>query len=174
MGDYFISDHLAALQEMVGSGHSATADSESFLPQIIYAAERRSEFRARWSEALKYSPIAICIVDFDGWFLEVNPAACDLFQRPEQELQQLRWQDITHPDDIDGDDQKVDKIISGDVESYRMIKRYIMPDGSYKPAFLSVSACRAQRTGKRYFISQIIDLDWFGEIVDRARTRYAS
>ena len=156
MANYFISSNLSALQQIVGSGNSVTAEDPSFLPFIKAAAEDNRDYRERWTQAIEFSPIAICIVDFEGQFLEVNPEACNLFERSEEELKTLNWQEITHPEDIFDDQNRVEDIIKKETKTYRMNKRYIMPDGRYKPAYLSVSAFQSAK-GKRYFISQIVD-----------------
>ena len=46
------------------------------------------------------------------------------------ELQQITFQDLTHPDDLEADLAKVCALLAGDIETYGMEKRYIRRDGS--------------------------------------------
>lgn len=159
MADYFVSEYLSQLQKQVGSTNSVTADTPSFLPLIREAANEIGVYEARWKKAVFFSPIAICVVSAEGKFLEVNPAACDLFERSRSELLDLTWQEITDSAYIDGDGQMVSELIDNKVESYKMFKLYIMPDGARKRALLSVSKFE-DTEGREFFISQIIDLEW--------------
>ena len=171
MANYFVSQDLAALQKIVGSSNSVTAEDSSFLPFIKEAAEDRREYKERWTQAIEFSPIAICIVDFEGRFLEVNPEACNVFERSEEELKTLTWQEITHPEDIFDDQNQVEDVIKKETKTYRMNKRYRMPDGRFKPAYLSVSAFQSAK-GKRYFISQIVDLEEMAGVIQAGKDRY--
>lgn len=65
----------------------------------------------------------------DGRFLAVNPAGCRFWGRSEEELKTLRWQDITHPDDVPVDQGQVDGLASpGDTYTLPR-KRYPRPAG---------------------------------------------
>ena len=46
------------------------------------------------------------------------------------ELKLMGWAQITHPDDVDEDLEKYEKLKNGELENYSMEKRYIRPDGS--------------------------------------------
>ncbi len=50
--------------------------------------------------------------------------------RTKEEIQELGWVNITHPDDIEEELKNYRKLLSGEVDSYEMEKRYIRPDGS--------------------------------------------
>lgn len=50
--------------------------------------------------------------------------------RTSEEIQKLGWAKITHPDDVQGDLDKFNKLIAGEINGYSMEKRYIKPDGS--------------------------------------------
>lgn len=159
MEDFPLSEYLIGLQNLVGSANGVDAETKSFLPLIRRAVDKRRDYQTRWEQAFKFSPIGICIIDLDGFFKEVNPSACDLFEREEEELLNLRWQDITHPKDLEADENFVKSITQDEITSYQMKKRYIMPDGNTKWALLTVSKVY-HSSGVEYFISQVLDLEW--------------
>jgi len=67
---------------------------------------------------------------------------------------------ITHPHDLASDLTEVGRAIAGDIDSYRMEKRYIRKDGRVIWALLAVSIMRDPQSGAPlYFISQIEDID---------------
>ena len=60
----------------------------------------------------------------------INPMFEKIVGRIGSEIEQLRWTDITHPDDIEEDLKKFKQFVNGDINGYTMEKRYIRPDGS--------------------------------------------
>ena len=108
--------------------------------------------------AMEASPIGFCLVATDGSFLKVNKALCDLLGRDEQTLLVSTWQELTHPDDVNVDQQLVNEILSGSRDTYRIIKRYLRPDGSQVWGDLSVGCVRDESGAVENFISQILDV----------------
>lgn len=106
----------------------------------------------------QYAAIGMALVSPDGKWLMVNKALCDLIGYSEEELLKLTFQDITHPDDLDEDLHYVKKMLSGDLETYQMEKRYFHKDGSTIYILLSVSLIRDKKASPMFFISQLQDI----------------
>lgn len=70
----------------------------------------------------------------------------------------LKWQDITHPDDIEQSRRIVDRILSGENDSDRFVKRYIHRDGSVVWAEISTTARRDAEGKTQYLITAINDI----------------
>lgn len=151
---------------------SANKQSEcSYIPDIIEAANKVSEAEMLWSTVAKYSPIAMCIVDSKGYFLEVNPAACKLFEKCHEELIGTRWQDYTHKNDLKEDEEKVFEVLSEiDKTNYQFLKRYVMSDGRVKKCLLKVASVSDNNDVFCYFISLIVDLDVMSKFLSMANT----
>jgi PAS domain S-box-containing protein len=49
----------------------------------------------------KFVPIGIAFVSLEGAWLKVNPALCNILGYSKEELVQLTFQELTHPDDLD-------------------------------------------------------------------------
>lgn len=62
--------------------------------------------------------------------VSINPMYEQITGRTYDELIKLGWAKITHPDDLKEDLENYKKLISGEIKSYSMEKRYIRPDGS--------------------------------------------
>ena len=108
--------------------------------------------------AFQYAAIGIALVAPDGKWLMVNKALCDLIGYSEEEFSKLTFQELTHPDDLEEDLQYVQRMLSGDLETYQMEKRYFHKDGSIIHILLNVSLVWDEKASPLFFISQILDI----------------
>ncbi len=83
-------------------------------------------FRAMFDQAA----LGIALISLDGQFLQVNPALCRLTGYSDEELIQMRFQDITYPDDLVNDWNHAQRVLTQEISSYSLEKRYIRKDGS--------------------------------------------
>ena len=111
-----------------------------------------------FQNAFDHAAIGMALVAPDGRWLKVNQSVCNITGYSEEELLRLRFQDITHPEDLDLDLQNVEKLLAGEIPDYQMEKRYIHKGGATVWVLLSVSLVRADDGAPRFFISQIQDI----------------
>ncbi len=119
-------------------------------------ALRQSE--QRFTLAFEHAAIGMALVSLEGRWLKVNAAVCKLSGYSAEELMQQTFQEITHPDDLDLDLANVRKLVAGEINSYRMEKRYFRKDGQIVWVLLGVSLARDKENRPLYFISQIEDI----------------
>jgi PAS domain S-box-containing protein len=112
----------------------------------------------RFSGAFNSAAIGMALVTPEGRWLQVNRALCAHLGYSETELLAATFQDITHPDDLEKDLAYVRQMLSGEIQSYQMEKRYIHKSGGIVWGLLSVSLVRTSQGTPRYFISQIQDV----------------
>jgi PAS domain S-box-containing protein len=112
----------------------------------------------RFRNAFEYSGVGMALVASDGRWLRVNSAVCEIVGYSEAELLASRFQDVTHPDDLNGDLELVRQVLSGDIKSYHLEKRYLHRDGQVVWVHLTVSLVRDKIGLPLYFISQIEDV----------------
>jgi formate hydrogenlyase transcriptional activator len=118
-------DRVAAITRDITERKRAAAALEE--------SERR--FRAWHTRA----PVGIALVDsHTGKFLQVNPKYCEIVGRTEREMLQLRFQDITHPEDVDSSDDRLAQMLEEKLPGYDLEKRYVHPDGRVVRVNLSV------------------------------------
>jgi PAS domain S-box-containing protein len=117
--------------------------------------ESEQRFRSTFDQAA----VGVAHVGLDGRWLRVNERLCHIVGRTGDELLRLRFQDITHPDDLDLDLDHVRSIVEGRLPQYSIEKRYLRPDGSPVWINLTVSLVRGADGAPLYFISVIEDVD---------------
>lgn len=116
------------------------------------------ESSALWRLTLEYSPVGMALVDLDGALLLVNRAMSEMLGYAGQELTRLTVQDITHPDDLVDNMDHFQQALDGDIDSYRLRKRYLHSDGHVVWGDLSVAMMREPDGTPLCFISQILDV----------------
>jgi PAS domain S-box-containing protein len=136
----------------------------NLMEDAIAAKQRTEEMSVTlrdMGEKFKYvfdhAPIGKSITSPTGEIL-VNQAFCSMLGYSADELQSRRWQDISHPDDIDLTQRQVDRLLSGECESARFIKRYLRKNGAVVWADVSTSLRRDQAGRPLYFMTNMIDV----------------
>ncbi|NJM17864.1 MAG: PAS domain S-box protein [Richelia sp. RM2_1_2] len=125
--------------------------------------------RKQWQEALQESEkrfrstfeqaaVGIAHADLSGKFIRVNQKLCDILGYSRQELLQLRFQQIIHPDDLQSDLTKVRDFLAGKTENFSMEKRYLCKDGSVNWVEITVSFVREANGSPKYFLSVVQDI----------------
>ena len=118
-----------------------------------------SASEARFRDAFTHSPLGLALVSPEGAWMRVNEALCQIVGYTEAEMLATTFQAITHPDDLAGDLELLEKLRRGDIETYHLNKRYFHRAGHIVWIRLDVSMHRDPATNQpRYFISQIQDI----------------
>jgi len=91
------------------------------------AALRKSEalFRSYFELPL----VGMVTTSLEKGFMAANDRACAILGYPREELMQLDWAQITHPDDLEADVEQFRRVLAGTIESYSLDKRFIRKDG---------------------------------------------
>lgn len=115
--------------------------------------------RAQLLEAVfRHSPVGMALVSTEGRFMTVNPALSRMLGFTADQLQQLTFQQITHPEDLDADLRLLNELASGERDHYSMIKRYVHHDRHHVYAQLDVAMVRAHSGLPAFYIAQVQDV----------------
>lgn len=120
--DFFITLFPMGPDRVVSSGTNITERKRA------EAALRQSE--SRYRALLDHAPVGVAHNSLDGKFEYVNRAFCKLVGYSADELYNMRWQDLTHPEDVARDQQMADQVVAGKLDDYTVEKRYVRKDGS--------------------------------------------
>lgn len=102
--------------------------------------------------------IGIAMVEPNGRWREVNDELCNIVGYPREELMQLTFQDITHPEDLETDLSLLHQLVTGKLKRYQLEKRYIKKDGSSIWIELTVTMQKTTNGEVDYFCSVIKDI----------------
>lgn len=153
----------AELEQRVTERTSALSDANTQLKQEIEerkqaeAALRESEerFRAIFEKA----GVGVALSSLDGKFLQANPAFQALIGYTEQELREMTFFDITHPDDIQQEAANVEEALDSDLPPrYQFEKRYVRKNGETISVRLTASFITNDEGVPAYGLGMIEDI----------------
>jgi two-component system sensor histidine kinase/response regulator len=116
------------------------------------------EAEERFRRAFDDAPIGMALVGLDGSWLRANASLCQILGYEESELLKLKFQDLTHPDELEASNEWVRGLVEGEYRSFAHEKRYLRKDGTAVWTKLSVSLVRDAGGVPLYFIGQIEDV----------------
>ena len=111
-----------------------------------------------YRELFEHSAVGMAEVTLQGVFRRVNKMFCQMMACAEKDLLGLRFQDITHPDDLEEDIRLVEDLVTGVRDRYELEKRYVRFDNSFIWIHLSVAVVRDEAGSPLYFVSTIVDI----------------
>ncbi|SEH34957.1 PAS domain S-box protein [Magnetospirillum fulvum] len=124
----------------------------------LRSAERLEEGEKRFEATFEQAAMGIALVSPDGRWLRVNRKLCEIVGYDADELMRRSFQDITHPDDLDADVDGVRRMLSGEIQSYSLEKRYIHKQGHTIWINLTVALVSKPEGGPDYFVSVVEDI----------------
>ena len=137
---------LAARLDQEELGRQALKESYDQLSREM-ATRARAEMALRASEerfrgVFDHTSLGISITDRKGRMIQVNPAWGGMLGYTPQQLEGLMISDITHPDDREASAELFDRLVRGELDNYRLEKRYLRSSGEVVWVELAVSAVR--------------------------------
>jgi len=84
----------------------------------------------------------IAVISPEKEWVEVNDRICSMCGYSRDEIFRMTWFEMIHPDDIAGNLEQFNRVLSGQIDHYNMDKRFIRKDGQILWANLSVGSVR--------------------------------
>ena len=160
---YFVAAGATLLILLVGVAFLAALQRQKAV------AEERRRSEARYRATFDHAPVGIAHADVSGRFLKVNRKFCEMLGYTEQELLELSWPEVTHPDDAGRSLELIGKMVANpSVRLPELEKRYRCKDGTERWGLASLSLVRGADGRPQYFVSVLKD------ITDRKRAENAA
>lgn len=119
--------------------------------------EPSDDAAALWRLTLEHSPVGMAVVGLDGRVVLLNPAFAAMLGRDSADAVGLHFSEFTHDDDLALDTEHFERAINGELDSYRLRKRYV-GDRGVVWADLSVGVVRDATGTAKHLIAQIVDV----------------
>jgi PAS domain S-box-containing protein len=119
--------------------------------------EELREKEERLSGIFHQSAVGIAQCNLDGKIILVNDRYCEITGRTREELYQLTFFDITHPDDIPNNMALLESAIRKGIP-FKLDKRYVRPDNSVVWVHMDVSAISDANGAPRYLLGVANDI----------------
>jgi diguanylate cyclase (GGDEF)-like protein/PAS domain S-box-containing protein len=117
-----------------------------------------AEISERFRVAFDNAPIGVALLSPGGRWLHVNNALCELLRYTPEQLQELTFAELTHPDDLAANLERSRKQLEGEDWEPRIEKRYIRSDGEAVWVALTNEVVRDAAGEPLYFVAQIEDI----------------
>ena len=127
--------------------------------QRLYEAER--ELRAgeqRFKAAFEHAPMGIAFMQPDRTVGHVNATFANLLGYTVLELEGMTIAEITHPDDRAETARLVKATLAGEIDGFKVDKRYLRKDGSDVWTTVSVTLVRDEQGRPATFLATISDI----------------
>jgi PAS domain S-box-containing protein len=116
--------------------------------------QSEEEFRAAFEQVT----VGMAEMSLDKRFVKLNQKFCHILGYTEAELLTKSFEEITHPDDLAQGLENTRKLITGEIKTFFMEKRYISKDGQIVWANLNVSIVYNLVGTPKYWIAVIQDI----------------
>ncbi|MCW8331727.1 diguanylate cyclase [Photobacterium sp. SDRW27] len=118
-------------------------------------ALKESEFLFR--SQFDLGNIGIAITNPEKSWQRVNPQVCEMLGYSQEELLQLTWPDLTHPEDMPASLYQFNRMLAGESDGYSLDKRFIRKDGETVYTHMTV-ACYRVKGKVQFVIAGILDI----------------
>ena len=122
------------------------------------AEQRRVQAEEQFDTLFHSSPVATALVALDGSLVRANESFAIVTGYSVDQLLRLRFQDITHPDDLEIDESLLAEVLDGSRPNYQMDKRYIHASGHDVWVELTVAPVRGADGVIRNLIAHVVDI----------------
>jgi PAS domain S-box-containing protein len=147
---------LALSLTLLENGGMVCAVSD--ITQRKQAERELQENIERFRNCFELPLIGVAITGADKRWIEVNDTTCNMLGYSQQELMQMTWAELTHPEDLALDLEYFTQLSSGQIDQYAMDKRYIRKDGSIIYAHLGVGSVRKADGSLDYAVALMQDV----------------
>ncbi len=147
---------------------SATVLSESFKDEylvVLYdiTGHKQAELAIRSSEQqlqafYELDLVGLTITSPEKGWIRINDCLCKMLEYSEQELRQMTWAQLTHPEDLAADVEQFDRLLANEIDGYALEKRFVSRSGKIIPTKLVVRCVRKADGELDYVVAMVEDI----------------
>ena len=130
--------------------------------QLKKALEEAEESEGMLRESLKMfrttfdqAAGGLAHMDLEGHWIRVNEKLCEVVGYSREELLKKTFEEITHPDNVEANRERMQRLLSGEIDHCSMEERWVRRDGSHLWVNLNVSLVRHPSDEPSYLIALV-------------------
>lgn len=154
---------ICVLNEQLQSSKRRIMHTKTALEQEMQEREQAQqalqESEAQFGATFNQAAIGIGQCDRDGKWLRLNQRYCDIVGYTGAEMLDMRFSDVTHPDDIDANLELSRQLWAGEIPYFSIEKRYIHKNGSVIWVTVAVSLVRDRHGTPNYSVVVVEDIN---------------
>ena len=105
------------------------------------------------------APFGIALIDsLTGHIYEANPRFAEIAGRSMEEMVNIDWLQITHPDDVQADLDNMALLNAGKINRFQMEKRYLHPDGTAVWISMTIATSKVEDKARPRHLCMIQDI----------------
>lgn len=158
---------------IVGVVQDITAQKEAELS----LRHRESQFRESeelFRATFDHANVGVALVSTQGRFLRVNAALCRMLGYSAEELTQLSFNDVTHPEDTHVGAETLKRALGGGPARAEFDKRYLHKAGHVVWAHVATALVTTDVESRRFFVAHIEDVTPLRRSEERFRMVFAN
>ena len=125
----------------------------------ILAEEEILQTKKQFQAMFEHSPMGIALVETQtGKILEANLMFLRIIGRSTDEMDSLKWMEITHPEDLKIGIIQMDRLKAKEITGYKLIKRYVKPDGTIVWVNITVAAIQNEGDKTTRHLTMVEDI----------------
>ncbi len=133
--------------------------NETLEQRIANRTEALRESERRFRTIFEQAAVGVALIETStGRFEGINQKYCDMVGYSAEQMLDTKFQEITHPDDLQEDLENMQRLIEGKIRDFSMEKRYFQKDGSIVWVNLTVSPTWAPGEQPRFHIAIVEDI----------------
>jgi PAS domain S-box-containing protein len=142
---------MVSFNGMIESLENEKAEVHSLIHQL---RESEALFRSQF----EFGNIGITITSKTRVCIRANDRFCQMLGYSEEELKEMDWSEITHPEDLNTELENYNRLLAGTIESFEMDQRIIHKNGDMIYTHINVSCYRNVDQSIRFFIISLMDI----------------
>lgn len=133
------------------------------------AKEDLQDSEARFRSMFENSAVGIGVLGLDRRFIDANTALCRIYGRSHEEIIGMDAAEAAYQDDEAASVEFYEQLLSGQLDSYEMERRYVRKSGEVFWAHVTMSAVHGQAGKLVYLVGMVIDIDEQKKLQERIR-----
>jgi PAS domain S-box-containing protein len=148
-------DTLVSSNEIEINGEMCFLSVTRDITDLKRAEQERQESEEQLKTFFKLDLVGLTITSPEkGWVL-INDCLCKMLEYSEQELREMTWVQLTHPEDLAADNAQFGRLLANEINGYSLEKRFISRSGKVIPTELVVR-CVRKTNGKLDYVTAMV------------------